>query len=155
MGKKKKTVHHTTAVENPYDDAWIRTMADKFRTDMTQQQSWMDSRQSQLGREADLREANRAAIGGLTTQSALNEQQLKNLGSGISGLGGQLSGLQGDFTGLSMNQQQQVKDLYNLAAQDQGVTGVATNYGATFTQPYGSGVGSLNRNELTSQSLNV
>jgi hypothetical protein len=54
-----------------------------------------------------------------------------------------------------MSQQQQVKDLYNLAAQDQGVTGVATNYGATFTQPYGSGVGSLNRRELTSKSLNV
>ena len=94
----------------------------------------------------------------------------QQLQSGLSGLQADFAGasanienlqrgnqaLTSDFAGLSGAQQQQMKDLYNMASKDgSGVTGVRSQGGLTFTKPRVSGTGSLNRNQLQTGSLNI
>jgi len=149
MGGKKKTVYSNTSTPNDYNDAWIR---DKFSA-LDQQalgfSNWQSGRQASLGREADLREANRSAIGGLTADFAGASANIENLQRGNQSL-------TSDFAGLSGTQQQQMKDLYNMASTGQGgVQGVRSQGGLTFTKPRVGGTGSLNRNALQTGSLNI
>ena len=148
-GGKSKTVYQQSTKENPYDDAWIR---DKFGQQDIQGlnfQNWMTQRQSQLGREQDFRDQLRRDVAGLQSGFAGAQANIANLQK----QGTQLSS---NFTGLSQSQQQQMKDLYNLANQQgSGVYGVQTPQGVTFTAPKTTGTGSLNRESLQTGSLNI
>ena len=149
MGGKKKTVHHTTRTPNDYDDAWIRTKFADVDRISNQFANWQSGREAQLGREQQIRDQLQRDLSGLTADFAGAQANIANLQT-------QGQGLMSDFAGLSGAQQQQMKDLYNLAQMDgSGVTGVSTNQGLTFTRPRSSGTGGFNRQQLQTQSLNV
>ena len=147
-GGRKKTVYQTTQTPNDYDDAWIR---DKF-SQLDQQalgfSNWQAGRQANLGREQRIRDELRSGLSGLQTDFAGAQANIENLQRGSDAL-------TSDFAGLSGAQQQQMKDLYNLAQEGKGVTGVRSQGGLTFTKPRVSGTGSLNRQALQTGSLNI
>ena len=154
MGGSHKTTHHTVKQENPYDDQWIRSKFDRHAMEGAGFQNWMATRQSQIGREQQMRDQLMAATSQLAQQGAGQQANIANLqrqvGAGAQGL----SGLQAQFQGMSTAQQQQMKDLYNLAnKQGTGVYGVQTPQGMTFTKVSG-GTGS-GRGSLQTGSLNV
>ena len=112
----------------------------------------------------------------LANEAELRKQGLGDIGDTISGQGGALTdiakaiegqqgqitkqqeglaGLTGDYSKLSQQQQANIKNLFNLAAQGKNVRGVKTSQGLTFTQRPGSGVGGMNRDALTFGSLNL
>ena len=126
------------------------------------QQSSLQSQQAGLGQLGDTISGQGGALTDIA--SVLQNQQgqigaqgsrIDQQGSTIGGLGSSIQGLTGDYSKLSVKQQQQIKDLYNLAAQGKDVRGVKTSQGLTFTQRPGSGVGGLNRDSLTFGSLNL
>ncbi len=149
MGGKKKTVHHTTRVPNEYDDAWIRSKfgdVDRIAQDFS---TWKSGREAAIGSEQRMREQFGRDLGSLQAGQA---GLLANVGN-LQTTGQQM---QADFAGLSGVQQQQMKDLYNLAQQEgSGVYGVRTDQGLTFTRPRTGGTSGLNRQQLQTQSLNV
>jgi len=148
MGGKKKTVHHTTRTPNDYNDAWIRS---KFGdVDLAAQQfgQWQAGREQQVLREQSLRDQMQRDLSGQQAALAAQAANIGNLQSGASGLAA-------DFAGLSAGQQQQMKDLYNLAQSGQGVSGVRTAQGLTFTRPRAAGAGTLNRQQLQTGSLTI
>ena len=148
-GGGHSTTHHTTREENPYDDAWIRQKFGDVDRLGLQFSNWQAGRQASLGREADIRSANEAAIRGLQTGGAA-------MGADIQNLKDYRASATADFAGLSGAQQQQMKDLYNLAQQEgSGVHGVRTGAGITFVRPKMIGTGSLNRQQLQTGSLNI
>ena len=148
MGGKKKTVHHTTRVPNDYDDAWIRSKFADLDKQAVGFSNWQAGRQANLGREADIRQQLQSGLGDLRTDFAGASANIENLQRGSQAM-------QTDFAGLSGAQQQQMKDLYNMAQEGKGVTGVRSEGGLTFTKPRVSGTGSLNRNQLQTGSLNI
>ena len=149
MGGKKKTVHHTTRTPNDYDDAWIRSKFGDIERQATAFSTWQAGRDAALSGEQRQREQFARDISGLTAGQAGLEANVGNLQ-----VGGQQ--LQADFQGLSGAQQQQMKDLYNLAQQEgSGVYGVRSDQGLTFTRPRTGGTSGLNRQQLQTQSLNV
>ena len=149
MGGKKKTVHHTTRTPNDYDDAWIRTKFADVDRISNQFANWQSGREAQLGREQNIRDQLQRDLAGLTADFAGAQANIENLQRG----GSQLAS---DFAGLSGAQQQQMKDLYNLATTSgSGVTGVRTDQGLTFTRPRTGGTTGFNRQQLQTQSLNV
>jgi len=147
-GKKSRTVYQTTQTPNDYDDAWIRS---KF-ADLDKQalgfSNWQAGRQANLGREQRIRDELQSGLSGLTADFAGAQANIENLQRGSDAL-------TSDFAGLSGAQQQQMKDLYNLAQEGKGVTGVRSQGGLTFTKPRVSGTGSLNRQALQTGSLNI
>ena len=148
-GGKSSTTHHQTKVENPYDDAWIR---DKFG-DIDLQglgfSNWREGRKASLGREQSIRDQLQAGQAGLQSSLAGAQANIENLQR-------QGSAMNANFAGLSQSQQQQMKDLYNLANQQgSGVYCVQTPQGVTFTKPKTTGTGSLNRTQLQTGSLNI
>ena len=149
MGGKKKTVHHTTRVPNDYDDAWIRSKfgdVDRIAQDFS---TWKSRREAAIGSEQRMREQFGRDLSGLQAGQAGLMANVGNLQAGSEQL-------QSDFSGLSGVQQQQMKDLYNLANQEgSGVYGVRTDQGLTFTRPRTGGTSGLNRQQLQTQSLNV
>ena len=148
-GGGHSTTHHTTKQENPYDDAWIRSKFGDVDKQALAFSNWQSGRQASLGREADIRSANEAAIRGLQTGGAA-------MGADIQNLKDYRASATADFAGLSGAQQQQMKDLYNLAQQEgSGVHGVRTGAGMTFVRPKMIGTGSLNRQQLQTGSLNI
>ena len=148
-GGRSKTVYQETKTPNDYNDAWIR---DKFSA-LDQQalgfSNWQAGRQANLGREADMRQQLQSGLSGLTADFAGASANIENLQRGNQAL-------TSDFAGLSGTQQQQMKDLYNMASTGQGgVQGVRSQGGLTFTKPRVGGTGSLNRNALQTGSLNI
>ena len=147
-GGGRKTVYQTTQTPNDYNDAWIRS---KF-ADLDKQalgfSNWQAGRQANLGREADMRQQLQSGLSGLQADFAGASANIENLQRGQTAM-------TSDFAGLSGAQQQQMKDLYNLAQEGKGVQGVKTQAGMTFTKPRVSGTGSLNRNALQTGSLNI
>ena len=149
MGGKSKTYQNTIEKQNPYDDAWIRSKFGDIDKQGLGFQNWMATRQSQLGREQDIRDQLRSGLSGLRADFAGAQANIQNLQR-------QGSAMSADFQGLSQSQQQQMKDLYNLANQQgSGVYGVQTPQGVTFTKPKTAGTGSLNRTSLQTGSLNI
>ena len=143
------TEYSETKVDNPYDDAWIRSKFGNIDKQGLEFSNWRAGREATLGTEKQLREANRDQLASLGQQFAVSQEQIRNLQAGTKAL-------TSDFAGLSGQQLQQAKDLFNLAqTPDSGVTGVRTNQGLTFTKPRTAGTGTLNRNQLTTGSLNV
>ena len=148
-GGGSRTHYSTQQIPNDYDDAWIRDRFGQIDQRALQFSNWMAGRQATLGSEADQRTKNRDQLAALSKQYAVSQEQIKNLQAGTKAL-------TSDFAGLSGTQLQTAKDLFNLAQKpDSGVTGVRTNQGLTFTKPKTSGTGSLNRQALTTGSLNV
>lgn len=148
-GGGHSTTHNTTREENPYDDAWIRSKFGDVDRQGLAFSNWQAGRQASLGREADIRSANEAAIRGLQMSGA-------SLGTELQNLKEAKAAMSADFAGLSGAQQQQMKDLYNLAqTQGSGVSGVKNASGFTFTRPKVIGTGSLNRQQLQTGSLNI
>mgnify|MGYP003118235235 CR=1 FL=1 len=148
-GGGSRTHYSTTKVPNDYDDAWIRDRFGQVDQRGLEFSNWMAGRQATLGSEADQRTKNRDQLAALGQQFAVSQEQIRNLQAGTKAL-------TSDFAGLSGTQLQQAKDLFNLAqTPDSGVTGVRTNQGLTFTKPRTAGTGTLNRNQLTTGSLNV
>tara|TARA_Y100001973_G_C5150958_1_gene308086 strand:- start:20 stop:469 length:450 start_codon:yes stop_codon:yes gene_type:complete len=147
-GKKRKTVYQTTLTPNDYDDAWIRQKFGELDQQALGFSNWQAGRQASLGREQDIRDQLRTGLSGLQADFAGARANIENLQRGEQAL-------TSDFAGLSGAQQQQMKDLYNLAQEGKGVTGVRSQGGLTFTKPRVSGTGSLNRNQLQSGSLNI
>ena len=147
-GGRSRTIYQTTQTPNDYDDAWIRS---KF-ADLDKQalgfSNWQASRQANLGREQAARDELRQGLSGLTADFAGAQANIENLQRGDAQL-------TSDFAGLSGAQQQQMKDLYNLAQEGKGVQGVKTQAGMTFTKPRVAGTGSLNRHALQTGSLNI
>ena len=142
------TEYQETKIPNDYNDAWIR---DKFGAIDTQAlgfSNWQAGRQATLGDEKAQRQRNADLISSLQQDFAGASANIANLQAGTKAL-------TSDFRGLSGTQLQQAKDLFNLAQTDgSGVTGTRTNQGLTFTRPV-AGSGSMNRNSLTTGSLNV
>ena len=154
MGGSHETTHHTVKEENPYDDAWIRSRFDKHAREGAGFSNWMASRQSQISREQQMRDQLMAATSQLAQQGAAQQANISNLQRQGAGAAAGLSGLQAQFQGMSTAQQQQMKDLYNLAnKQGTGVYGVQTPQGMTFTKVQG-GTGS-GRGSLQTGSLNI
>ena len=112
------------------------------------QQSSLQAQQAGLGQLGDTISGQGGALTDIA--KALEGQQGQ-----IGGLGTSLEGLTGDYSKLNQQQQQHIKELFNLAAQGKNVRGVKTSQGLTFTQKPGSGVGGLNRDALTFGSLNL
>tara|TARA_R100000008_G_C3535221_1_gene141600 strand:+ start:444 stop:896 length:453 start_codon:yes stop_codon:yes gene_type:complete len=148
-GGKSRTTHHSTSVENPYDDAWIREKFSDIDMRGLGFTDWMETRKANLGREQNIRDQLQAGQSGLQANLAAAQANIENL----QRQGSQMSA---NFGGLSAQQQQQMKDLYNLANQaGSGVYGVQTPQGITFTKPKTTGTGSLNRTQLQTGSLNI
>ena len=148
-GGGHSTTHHTTREENPYDDAWIRQKFGDVDRLGLQFSNWQAGREASLGREAEVRKANEAAVRQLQTLGA-------TMGTELQHLKDYRKEATADFAGLSGAQQQQMKDLYNLAQQEgSGVHGVRTGSGMTFVRPKTIGTGSLNRQQLQTGSLNL
>tara|TARA_R100000152_G_C6638289_1_gene83734 strand:+ start:137 stop:586 length:450 start_codon:yes stop_codon:yes gene_type:complete len=147
-GGGSRTTHHQTNVPNDYDDAWIHQRFGDIGKRELDFSNWMAGRQAQLGSEQKQREANAASLAAMGKDFAAAQEQIKTLQAGTKAL-------TSDFRGLSGDQLQQAKDLFNLSQQaGSGVTGTRTNQGLTFTRPV-AGTGTLNRNALTTGSLNV
>ena len=147
-GRSSHTTTHQTT-QNPYDDAWIRSKFGDVDKQALAFSNWQAGRQASLGREADIRSANEAALSGLQTAGA-------SMGTDIQNLKDYRASATADFAGLSGAQQQQMKDLYNLAQQEgSGVHGVRSGAGMTFVRPKMIGTGSLNRQQLQTGSLNI
>ena len=147
-GGRHSTTHHETKVPNDYDDAWIHSKFGDIDTRGLEFSNWMASRQAMLGDEAAQRRGTADALSALGKDFAISQEQIKQLQAGTKAL-------TSDFRGLSGTQLQQAKELFNLAnTEGSGVTGTRTGQGLTFTRPV-VGTGTLNRNELTTGSLNV
>ena len=143
-----RNTHSTTNVPNDYNDAWIHQKFGDIDTRGLVFSIWMASRQAQMGDEKALRDKNRDMLASLGADFAVSQEQIKNLQAGTKAL-------TSDFRGLSGSQLQQAKDLFNLSQQaGSGVTGERTYEGLTFTRPKAN-TGTLNRNQLTTGSLNV
>ena len=147
-GGRSRTVYQTTQTPNDYDDAWIRQKFSDLDRQALGFSNWQAGRQANLGREADMRQALQSGLGDLRTDFAGAAANIENLQRGEQAL-------TSDFAGLSGAQQQQMKDLYNMAQEGKGVTGVRSQGGLTFTKPRISGTGTLNRNALQTGSLNI
>ena len=148
MGGRKKTVYQTTNTPNDYDDAWIRAKFGDLDKQALGFSNWQSGREASLGREQRIRDDLQSGLSGLTADFAGAQANIANLQRGEQAL-------TSDFAGLSGAQQQQMKDLYNLASQDKGVTGVRSQGGLTFTKPRAGGTGTLNRQSLQTGSLNI
>ena len=146
-GGKTKTVYRTQSTPNDYDDAWIRSKFAQLDQQALGFSNWQAGRQASLGHEADVRRANQQALGQLSGDYRVQQEQLKQLQQGQSGL-------TADFRGLSASDAAQAKDLFNLAQAGKGVTGVKSAQGMTFTKPV-VGTKALTRNALQTSSLNV
>jgi len=147
-GGRSRTIYQTTQTPNDYDDAWIRQKFGELDRQALGFSNWQASRQANLGREQAARDELRQGLSGLTADFAGAQANIENLQRGDAQL-------TSDFAGLSGAQQQQMKDLYNLAQEGKGVQGVKTQAGMTFTKPRVAGTGSLNRNALQTGSLNI
>mgnify|MGYP003115335108 FL=1 len=147
-GGRSRTVYQTTQTPNDYNDAWIRQKFGELDQQALGFSNWQAGRQASLGREQDIRDQLRTGLSGLQADFAGASANIENLQRGSQAM-------QSDFAGLSGAQQQQMKDLYNLAQEGKGVTGVRSQGGLTFTKPRVSGTGSLNRNALQTGSLNI
>ena len=147
-GGRSRTVYQTTQTPNDYDDSWIRSKFGELDRQALGFSNWQAGRQANLGREQAARDELRSGLSGLTADFAGAQANIENLQRGDAQL-------TSDFAGLSGAQQQQMKDLYNLAQEGKGVQGVKTQAGMTFTKPRVAGTGSLNRNQLQTGSLNI
>ena len=147
-GGRSCTVYQTTQTPNDYDDAWIRQKFGELDRQALGFSNWQAGRQANLSREQAARDELRSGLSGLQADFAGASANIENLQRGSQAM-------QSDFAGLSGAQQQQMKDLYNLAQEGKGVTGVRSQGGLTFTKPRVSGTGSLNRNALQTGSLNI
>ena len=147
-GGGRKTVYQESKTPNDYDDAWIRSKFGELDRQALGFSNWQAGRQANLGREADMRQQLQSGLSGLQADFAGASANIENLQRGNQAL-------TSDFAGLSGAQQQQMKDLYNLAQEGKGVQGVKTQAGMTFTKPRVAGTGSLNRNALQTGSLNI
>ena len=148
-GGGSRTVYQETKTPNDYNDAWIRSKFGDLDKEGVQFSNWMAGRQANLGREQQTRDELRAGLSDLRASQAASAANIENLQKGSDRMNA-------DFAGLGGQQQQQMKDLYNLAQQQgSGVFGVKTGQGMTFTKPRASGTGGLNRKALTSGSLNL
>ena len=147
-GGGRKTFYQETKTPNDYDDAWIRSKFGELDRQALGFSNWQAGRQANLGREQDFRDQLRTGLSGLQADFAGASANIENLQRGQTAM-------TSDFAGLSGSQQQQMKDLYNLASRGEGVTGVRSQGGLTFTKPRISGTGTLNRNALQTGSLNI
>ena len=147
-GGRSKTIYQETKTPNDYNDAWIRDKFGELERQALGFSNWQAGREANLGREADMRQRLQSGLAGLQADFAGASANIENLQRGSQAM-------QSDFAGLSGAQQQQMKDLYNLAQEGRGVTGVRSQGGLTFTKPRVSGTGSLNRNQLQTGSLNI
>lgn len=139
------TEYSETKVPNDYNDEWIRTKFGSLDERGLDFSNWRAGREATLGSEKELRERNRDALAGLTTDFARSQEQIRNLQSGARAL-------TSDFAGLTGQQLQQAKDLFNLSREaDSGTTGRRTSQGLTYTTPARGST----RADLQTGSLNI
>lgn len=151
MGGRNTTTHHTVEKDNPYDDAWIRSQFDRHAQRGLEFSNWQAGRQASLQNEAQQRQQLQDLTQQLRSQQQGAASDIANLQQGIGAAGAGISGLQASFAGMSAAQQQQMKNLYNLAnKKGTGVYGVQTPQGVTFTKK-GTTAG---RQSLTTSALN-
>ena len=151
-GGRHSTTHHTVEKDNPYDDAWIRSRFDEQAKAGLAFSNWQAGRKASLDNEAAQRQKLQDLTQNLRSTQAGLQADIKNLKSGAAGQAGMLGGLQTQFQGMSATQQQQMKNLYNLAnKQGSGVYGVQTPQGITYTN---IGKKTAGRGSLTTSALN-
>ena len=142
-GGRSTTTHRETKVPNDYNDAWIRSKFGDLDKQGLEYSNWMAGREATLADEKAMRTQNQSLISQLQSQSAVRDEQIKNLQAGTQAL-------TSDYAGLSGQQLATAKDLFNLSRQPgSNVTQQRTQQGLTYVKP------GRTRTDLQTGSLNV
>ena len=126
-------------------------MSEQYKADPYAEEKAVFTNEIEDGLQVDIGDTISGQGGALTDIAKAIEGQQGQITKQQEGL----AGLTGDYSKLSQQQQANIKNLFNLAAQGKNVRGVKTSQGLTFTQRPGSGVGGMNRDALTFGSLNL